>query len=153
MAWPAIAAGIGVASLITNYIGSRKASKAAKKQGAEEARIEGLITDEKLRQLDIEERAQYGQTLGQYAGSGVLGTFQGTDGNAGQPMMGSPKTILDEQAREFGRERDITREVGASNVAQTLMGAKALSDQYRYSGYANVASSISNIMTNYQLTK
>ncbi len=155
MAAPLVAAGIGVgiAGAIASFIGSKKAAKAARKQGAEEARIEGLITDEKLRELDVQERTMYGETLGQYAGSGVLGTFQGTGGNAGQPMVGSPKAVLDEQQASFAAERSITKEVGASNVAQTLMGAKALSDQYRYSGYANVASSLSNIFTNYQMTK
>ncbi|GAG69466.1 unnamed protein product [marine sediment metagenome] len=146
MAWPAFAAGIGVASLVTNFLGSRKAAKAAEEQSEEEARIEGLITDEKLRQLKLDERDMYGETLAQYSGSGVIGLMNGA------PTTGSPKTLIDEQAKTFADQRKITKEVGASNVAQSLMGGEALADRYKYSGYANVGSSISSIISNYQLS-
>lgn len=150
MAWPIIGAAIGAVGLITSFLGSKKAEKAAKDQSKEEARMEGLLTDEKLRQLDKDERSMFGETVAGYTGGGVLSMMPGT--GQSQPMSGSPQNILGEQAREFAAEKKITKEVGASNVKQTLMGGQALADRYRYSGYANVASSISSIITNYQLT-
>jgi hypothetical protein len=61
-------------------------------------------------------------------------------------MTGSPQSILQEQVKEFAAERKITTEAGASRVAQSLKAGKATSDAYRYSGYANVASSIANLL-------
>ena len=125
-------------STITGFLGSKKAAKSAKKQAAEEARLEGIVTDEKIRRLDIEERAMAGETRAAYAGSGVL---------TGSP---SPQTVLQEQAREFQKQRDVTKEAGASKVASALGQGSATADYYRYSGYANVASGISNMLTTYK---
>jgi hypothetical protein len=142
---------IGTIGLISGFLGSKKASKAAKEQAAEEARINQATTAERLRLLDKEERALYGQTLAGYASGGVLGIAPSLQ--QPQAMTGSPSTILKEQATEFAAEKAITREVGASNVAQALQRGKATAEAYKWQGYSNAASGISNILTSYALTK
>jgi hypothetical protein len=139
---------IGAVGLISNFLGSKKAGKAAKKQSEEEARLEGLVTDEKLRQLSIEERITYGETLSGYASGGVLATTQNLSG-AATPLTGSPSTIIDEQRKTFADERSITRQVGASKVAQSLQHGKNVASAYKWSGYSDTASGISNILANY----
>ena len=138
---------IGAVGLISSFLGSKKASSAAKEQAREEARLEGLVTQEKLRTLGIDERTLYGQTLAGYAGGGV----QGISPNLGQTSItaGSPQAILAEQKKSFGAEKDIISQVGASKAQASLTRGKNLADQYRWSGYANVASSVSNILSNY----
>jgi hypothetical protein len=169
MAWPAVAAvGIAAAGLVMDFVGSKKASKAAKKEGAEQARLEGLVTDEKLRNLRTEQRSMYGETLAGYAGGGVLArapslesnlTLGDSFGGAGayggsdSVMTGSPGSVINEQALSFAKQRDITRKVGATKAQQALTRGSNIADQYRYSGYANVASGISNILSTYSAMK
>ena len=147
----AAAAVIGAVGLISSFLGSKKASKAAKEQAREEARLEGLVTQEKLRTLKIDERTLYGQTLSGYAGGGV----QGISPNLGQTNItsGSPQAILAEQKKSFGAEKDIITQVGASKAQASLTRGRNLADQYRWSGYANVASGVSNILSNYSAMK
>jgi hypothetical protein len=145
------AAGIAVAGLITSFIGSRKAAKAAKKEAKEEARLEGLVTGEKIRTLGIDERTLYGETVAGYAGGGV----QGMQPNLGATNVttGSPMSVLAEQKKSFAAEKDIIGKVGASKASAALTRGKNLADKYRWSGYANVASSASNILANYSAMK
>ena len=147
MAWPLIAAAVGTAAvgIITDFMGAKKAGKAAKKQAAEEARIEGLTTDERIRQIGKEERDMYGQTIAGYAGGGVLSSF-GTMADVPRETIGSASPVLAEQAQEFAFERKITEETGASNVSQSLARGKALASQYKYQSYSNAANSISKIL-------
>ena len=140
---------VGAVGLISSFIGSQKASKAAKEQAALEAEAERKVTDERVYQLGQEERQLYGETLAGYAGGGVTVGNQ-TNSGAVQPI-GSVRSVLDEQATTFAREKKITQEVGATKVAQTLAGGKAVADAYKYQGYANTASGISNILTNWKL--
>ena len=142
---------LGTIGLISGFIGSKKASKAAKKQAAEEARIQKETTAERLRQLGVEERTLFGSTLAGYAGGGVQSVTPSLMGSG--PTTGSPATVLAEQAKEFKYERDITASVGASNVQQTLMRGKNTANAYKWQGYSNAASSISNILTSYALTQ
>jgi len=142
---------IGAVGLISGFLGSKKASKAAKKQAAEEARINKLTTAERMRQLGIEERTMFGQTLAGYAGGGVQAMAPSLTGST--PQTGSPQTVLAEQAKEFKYEREITSAVGASNVQQALSRGKSTADAYKWQGYSNAASSISNILTSYAMTK
>lgn len=149
MAWPAVAgAVIGAVGLISSFLGSKKASKAAKEQAALEAKHEGLITAERQRQINKEERALYGETRAGFAGGGVLAGTPGMD-RAPTPQ-GSVGSILGEQATEFGFERAITGKVGASKVQQGLARGKAVADQYKYQGYANVATGVSQILMNWK---
>lgn len=142
LGWAALAT--SVVGTVLGFSGSKKAEKSAKQQAELEKQQEEAVTKEKLRQLGIEERVTYGETLAQYAGSGVLATTQGLD-RAPLAMVGSPRTILDEQAREFAKQKEITAEVGATKVQQALAGGKATADYYRYSGYANVAKGMGDI--------
>jgi len=138
---------IGAVGLISSFIGSKKAAKAAKKQSEEEARLEGIVTQEKIRQLGVDERTLFGETVAGQAGSGVMG-MQANLGQS-QVMAGSPQVVLDEQAKSFAQEKNIVGQVGASKAAAALTRGKNVADAYRWSGYANVASSVSNILTNY----
>jgi len=142
---------IGTLGLISGFLGAKKASSAAKKQAAEEARINKLTTAESIRRLGIEERAMYGQTLAGYAGGGVLGIQPSLNG--GGPMTGSPSTVLQEQAKEYRKEREITQQVGASNVAQALQRGKATASAYKWQGYSNAAASAMNILSSYSAIK
>ena len=142
-----IAAATGVASLITGFIGSKKAAKAAKKQSKEEARLEGLVTDEKLRQLGIDERVLFGETLAGYASGGVQARDPTFDD--ARLQTGSPQQVIQEQVREFAAERQITKDVGASKVKQSLDRGSALATQYKWAGYGNLASGISGILGRY----
>ena len=143
---------VGVVGLISNFVGSKKAGKAAKKQSEEEARLEKLVTDEKLRQLGIDERTTYGQTLAGFASGGVLATAP-TLGGGATPLTGSPSTIIDEQRKTFADERSITRQVGASKVAQSLQHGKNVASAYKWSGISDTASGISNILSNWAATQ
>ena len=139
---------IGAVGLISSFLGSKKASKAAKDQAAEEARLEKMTTAERQRQINKEERALYGGTLAEYAGGGVK-VSPGLMDFAATPID-SVKAITDEQKKEFGFEREITRKVGATKVQQALAGGKATAQAYKYQGYSNVASGISSILMNWK---
>ncbi len=166
MAAPLAIAGvvIGAVGLISSFIGSKKAASAAKSEAAEQARLEGLTTDEKLRRLRIDQRSLYGETLAGFAGGGVLarpGSLEsnltlgdsfggaGAYGGSASVMTGSPGVVIQEQAKEFAFERDITRKVGATKVAQALQHGKNVASAYKWSGYSNAATGISNILANY----
>ena len=169
MAGVAIAAVVvSAVGLISNFLGSKKAASAAKSEATEQARLEGLTTDEKIRRLGIDQRSLYGETLAGYASGGVLArapslggalTLGDTFGSAGDyggalsVMTGSPGAVIQEQAKEFAFERDITRKVGATKVSQALTRGENVADQYKYAGFSNVATGISSIMANYQAMK
>ena len=138
---------IGTVGLISGFLGSKKASKAAKEQAAEEARITKETTAERMRQINIEERTLFGQTLAGYAGGGVQAMAPSLTGST--PQTGSPATVLAEQKKEFRFERDITASVGASNVQQALSRGKSTADAYKWQGYSNAASSLSSMLTSY----
>ena len=149
MAWPAVVgAVIGAVGLISSFIGSKKAASAAKEQAAEEARLEGLTTAERQREINKEERQLYGQTLTGYAGGGVK-VSPGLLGRSATPID-TPGAIIAEQKKEFGFERKITKDVGATKVQQALAGGRATAQAYKYQGYSNVASGISSILMNWK---
>ena len=146
--WAAAAAITGAVGLISGFVGSKKASKAAKEQSRLEAEAERKVTAERIYQLGQEERQLYGETLAGYAGGGVQVGNQLARG--GLQATGSARSVLDEQATTFARERAITQEVGATKVQQALAGGKATADAYKYQGYANLATGISSILTNWK---
>ena len=154
MAWPIFAAyaAVQAVGLITSYIGSKKAAASAKEEAAEQARLEGMVTDEKIRTLGIDERTLYGETVSGYARGGVQAVGP-TLGGGALPQTGTPQTVLAEQSREFAYQKDITQKVGATKAQAALTRGKNVADAYRWSGYANVASGISNILTSYAATK
>jgi hypothetical protein len=126
----AVAAGIGALSSI---LGGRSAAKDAKRAAAEDARLEGIVTREKIRQIGVEERVLRGETIAAAAGSGV---------KAG---VGSPLQILAEQAREFGRQKTITSEVGASKAASALQRGQMAGSQAKYSSYSSAANQFASM--------
>ena len=141
----AIAAGIGAVSSI---VGRAKAAKAAKRAAREEARLEGIVTAEKIRQLHIQERVMKGETIAGYAGGGVKAFHGGTGGQGGRgPAIGSAKPVLAEQAKEFRQERAVTGEAGASRSSNALSRGAMMADQYRYSSYASAASSLGQMFS------
>ena len=146
---PAVISSIG---LVSSFIGSKKASKAAKEESKEDARLEGLVTDEQLRRLRIDQRNMYGETLSGYAGGGVQATAPTLAGEA-RVQTGSPAQVIQEQTSEFAKQRQVTSEVGATKVSQSLTRGQNVADAYRWQGYSNVASGVSNILTNYSMMK
>lgn len=131
-------AGVVVAAVgvISSFLGAKKAESAAKKAAREEARLEGLVTTEKIRQLKIEERRMRGDTRAGFAGPGGV-----------QVDRGSPLAVLAEQAREFKTERGVVMQVGATKAAAALQRGQNLATQYRMGGYAAAAAGASNIFS------
>ena len=142
-------AGISLAfsavGLISSFLGSKKASKAAKKQAEIEAKQEGLLTDERLRQLGIAERVLYGETVAGAAGSGVLSSF-GSIRDVPLTPIGSVGAVLEEQSKEFAFERKIVKEVGATKVQAGLAAGSATATAYKYKGYSDAFSGIGSIL-------
>lgn len=126
----AIVTGLGV---LGNIFGGRSAARDAEQQAAEEARLEGIVTEEKLRQLEKQEIAMRGATIAATAGAGV---------RVGE---GSPLAILAEQRFEFAREKQVTKEVGASRAALALQQGRAIGKQAKYSGYTQAARGLSDM--------
>ncbi|GAF74209.1 unnamed protein product [marine sediment metagenome] len=139
---------IGAVGVIAGFLGSKKASKAAKKQADLEAEQERLITGERIREIGREERQLYGETVAGYTQGGVLSSF-GTMSDVPRETIGSAGSVLTEQQIEFQRERSITEKVGASKVASGLARGKATASAYKWQGYSNAATGISNILANY----
>jgi hypothetical protein len=127
------AVGMQAAGLISDFIGGRKAASAAKKAGKKQASDERVMTAERIRQLQIEERTLRGETIAKVAGSHV---------KVGQ---GSPLEILAEQAREFSKERQITGQVGATKAAAAMQRGRDVGNIAKYQSYSNIASGASNI--------
>ena len=128
----AIAGIISIIGGISSILGGSKASKAAKKQGKLEAAAERRVTAEKIFQLNKEERRLAGTTRAVAVGSGV------------KANIGSPLTILAEQARAFGRERALVAEVGATKAQSAIAGARNVGRQARYQGFAAGSQGISS---------
>jgi len=128
-------AGMAALGLISDFLGGKKASSAAKRAAKKEAEAEGKVTAERLRQLGVEERVLEGQTIGGYAGSGV------------SVSRGSPLQILAEQAKEFAFEKRVTADVGATKAAAALQRGRDVGNAVRYQSYSNLAKGASNIFT------
>lgn len=118
-----VAVGSAVLGGLSSIFGGKKADKAARQQALQEARLEQRITDEKLRQLNLEEERAEGRTIATAAASGV------------EVTRGSPLDILAEQAAEFRYERNTVAEVGASRAANTVARGRMIGQQYRWSSY------------------
>ena len=135
MAAVAVPVAIAAVSMITSFMGAKKASKAAKRAAKKEAIAEGKVTTERIRQLGVEEELTRGETIAATAASGV------------KVNQDSPLMILANQAREFAHERRITQEVGASKASAALERGRNVATQYKYQSYSNLAQSASNIFS------
>jgi len=109
-----------------------KAGKAAKRQGKQGAAAELRVTQEKIRNLGFEERALAGSTRAAAAGGGV------------KANVGSPLTILAEQARAFAREKQFVTEVGATKAAASVQRGRNVASQARYGGFERGLSSFAS---------
>ena len=133
MSW--VAVGITAAGMISEFLGSKKAAAAAENAADRQAGDERLVTAEKIRQLNKEERTLAGDTRARAAGSHV---------KTGQ---GSPLEVLAEQAREFTHERNINKKVGASKAASALQRGRDVGNAVKYQSYSNLAKGASNIFS------
>lgn len=135
MSFAIASAVIGGISVVANIVGSRKAAKAAERQGDAQADTERKVTQERLRQIDREEMLMGEATILATAGSNI--------------KVGSKSTleVLADQEAEFAREGLITAQVGASAATAALDRGKALATQAKYQGYSNALSGISSIFS------
>jgi hypothetical protein len=132
-----LVAGVAMQGLgmISDFVGGRKAASAAKKAGKKQASDERVITAERIRQLQIEERTLRGETIGKVAASHV------------KVDQGSPLEVLAEQVREFSKERQITQQVGASKAAASMQRGRDVGNIAKYQSYSNIASGASQIFS------
>ncbi len=128
-----IAGVIGAAGIGVSLSGARKAENAAKRASAEEARLEGIVTEEKLRQMVIEEATVRGETIGMAAASGV------------EVGKGSVIDILAEQAYNFTRERAAVKSAGATRASNALSRGSMAAQQARYEGISTALNQAANI--------
>ena len=127
----AVAAGVmAILSGAASMIGGIEARKEAKKAGKEEARLESLVTQAKVVDLEKEEEVLRGQTIAAAAGAGIK-----TD-------VGSPLTILAETARVFAREKRTIQQVGATRATAATTRGRMVGRQATYQGIGQAASSV-----------
>lgn len=133
MEWAAAA--MAVISTFSSLYGGSAASKAAKKAGKEEARLESVVTQAKITDLFKEEEVLRGQTVAATAGAGV------------KVDRGSPLTILAEQAREFARERMTVAKAGATRATAAQTRGRNVGRAATYQGVSQAASSAATAFT------
>ena len=124
-----IMAGIGA---LTSILGGVSASKKTKPAAKEEARLETLVTQAKILDLKRDEELLRGQTIAGAAGAGV------------KADVGSPLTIIAEQAREFERERRTVSQVGTTRASQAISRGRMVGRQAVYGGISSAASQASD---------
>ena len=113
---------------LVSIFGANKEASAAKAAAKGQAALEQRVTQEKVYNLEQEERQLAGTTRAAAAGSGV------------KADRGSPLTILAEQARTFGREKAFTKEVGAEKAGLAIQRGQNVASAARYRGAANALS-------------
>jgi hypothetical protein len=133
MSW--VATGIAAAGLISSFIGSKKAAQGARGAADDQNRDERLVTAEKIRQLNKQERTMAGDTRARAAGSRV------------KVDSISVMDVIVEQAREFTHERNINQRVGASKAASALQRGRDVGNAVKYQSYSNLAKGASNIFS------
>jgi hypothetical protein len=131
----AVAVGMQAVGMISDFIGGRAAAGAAKKAAAREAGGEAKLTRERIRQLDVEQKRTAGETIGATAASRVKV-------NSASPLM-----LLAEQAKEFGYQKKIVRETGATKAAAALQQGSDVGRTAKYQSYSNLAKGASNIFS------
>jgi len=130
MAW--VQAGIAIVGLISSLMGGKKSSDAAGKAASSEMSAEGKVTQSKLLDLHKEEEVLRGQTIAATAGSNI------------KTGMGSALEILNEQAREFDRERFTVSQVGATKVAAAGARGHMVGQAAMYQGIGQAAGYAAN---------
>ena len=111
-------------SAALEVIGGIKAKSEAEKYAGIQAGMERDITAAKIDNINQEERLLAGQTRARTAGSNI------------KADVGSPLTILAEQAKNFAKDRMLTAQVGATKASNTLLSGKMTGRQALYSGWS-----------------
>jgi len=137
----AISAGLQAFGIGVDLFGGAKAGKAAEKAAAAEAATDLRVTQERVYQLNQEERALAGQTRARTAGSNV------------KADKGSPLTILAEQARSFAREKMFTSQVGAEKAQLAKTRGKMVAQDARYQSYGQALSGASSAFSLFSQAK
>ena len=114
----AISAAMGLVSLFS----ASKQASAAKKAGKAQAAVDQRVTAEKIYQLKQDERTMAGDTRARAAGSNV------------KADVGSPLTVLAEQAQRFARERQFVGEVGAEKASLSRQRGRDVASSAMYRG-------------------
>ena len=146
----AIGAVVGIAGIVTSLSGAKKAERAAKAAAKEEARLEGIVTREKLRQMGIDQLRTEGETILGGAASGV----EVGDGRGDNAVMETSVTsILDEVRKNYGNERSAVARAGATRAANALTRGSNAASIARYQGISNALNytgMIANAFATYQ---
>ncbi len=125
----AIMQGVGA---LTSVFGGLSGKKDAEEAALKQASTDMKVTQEKIYNLEQEERQLAGQTRARTAGSNV------------KADIGSPLDILSEQAQTFAREKMITAQVGAEKAELTKKRGAMAGSQAAYQGFAQGAQGLSN---------
>lgn len=146
----AIAAVVGTAvaayGIYSGEQAADDAARASRLSAEEEARLEGILTDEKVRRLGVEREQVIGQQRAGYAGSGVeVGSSQRRPGE--QIASGSVMDVLTETATEFAREISVTRETGASRATNALARGNMVAQNYQNQARANSIQTASSVFS------
>jgi hypothetical protein len=120
-----LSAAMGLVSLF----GANKEAKAAKRAGKAQAAVDQRVTAEKIHMLKQDERTMAGDTRGLAAGSNV------------KADVGTPLTVLAEQAKRFARERKFTSEVGGEKAMAARQRGRDVASSAMYRGVGNALQS------------
>lgn len=121
---------LAIAGAAFSIIGGSKAKRRAERQAAEEARLEGLVTQEKLRQMSVEQEIEQGSVRAQFAAAGA-------DVN-----VGSPLNVMANQAAEFERLRRGVAEVGATRAANAQLRGKLQGEGIMWNSIGNALNTL-----------
>ena len=120
-----ISAAMGVMKLV----GAGQEAKAAKAAAKGQAAADLRVTQERVFQSKQEERQLAGQTRAIAAGAGV------------KADVGSPLTILAEQAKTFARERKFMKETGQEKAGLTIQRGKMQAESSMFRGITSAMGS------------
>jgi hypothetical protein len=123
---------LALVSIGSSIFGGMKGKSASEKAADEEARLEGVVTEAKVRSLRKEERTLAGDTRAAAAASGV------------KADMGSPLDILKEQAITFQEEINTVKKSGATRSSQAQTRGRMAGNQAMYRGLSDAFSIASN---------
>ena len=113
---------LDVAMGVLDIIGASKEAKAAKAAAKGQAAADLRVTQERVFQSEQEERQLAGTTRAVAAGAGV------------KADVGSPLTILAEQAKTFARERKFMKETGQDIAGLTIQRGKNIASAAMFRG-------------------
>lgn len=122
-----IGAAIGVASIATSLLGSKKSAKAAKEAGKAQAALIREETTEELRRMDRDFEQ-------------LKGTAMATIGASGLQMEGSAALVMADLESEIGAQREWTERAGGMRAYAAIKGASATASNIRAAGISQAIS-------------